>query len=301
MKIAYIGQKPLYLLGKHFPLHKSFHNQEDKDAHSKEICHQLLDYHPDIIQLEAVEDYSFSWEILFLFLGDLGKPVLWHLKKESFLQNVSFLEKKNLFQHLKQLYILSNSRYLLRAVNRTFLAEYPCLYLPDAHSFHETKIHDEKKNFQILFYSDDWNENSDDLQTLLPYIPSGIFLRVCGKNASIFTYSPRCHPSEILDEQDFSQSSLYIDIVKNEDFPMISLRALSYNLPVIAFAYKGREEVATDILEIKDYERLQNCILAYWENPHKKGVFPLEKAREYSLEVLKIRYDMLYQIIHELG
>ena len=127
----------------------------------------VKEYNPDIIHLHNIHGYYINIEVLFNYLAEAGKPVVWTLhdcwaftghcayysyvkcrrwqngcyncpqKKNypsSFLIDCSqrnWLKKKKLFTYVKNMTLVSPSRWLANEVKQSFLGEYPIKVVPN--------------------------------------------------------------------------------------------------------------------------------------------------------------------------
>ena len=131
-----------------------------KDATSR-LLKKIEDYAPDIIHLHNIHGHYLNYPILFRFLKDYGRPVVWTLhdcwaftghcayfdyagcqrwqngchdcpQLKSYPQSYgidhsrkNFSMKKELFTGLEQLHIVTPSQWLADLVKKSFLKQYP--------------------------------------------------------------------------------------------------------------------------------------------------------------------------------
>ena len=127
---------------------------------TKNFIDRIIDYNPDIIHLHNIHGYYLNIEILFNFLKEFNKPVVWTLHdcwaftghcayfdyancykwethcqkcperksypKSIFIDNSysNFEKKKKLFRGLDKLTLVTPSEWLAKLVKRSFLKEY---------------------------------------------------------------------------------------------------------------------------------------------------------------------------------
>jgi len=127
---------------------------------TKNFIDRIIDYNPDIIHLHNIHGYYLNIEILFNFLKEFNKPVVWTLHdcwaftghcshfdyancykwethcqkcperksypKSIFIDNSysNFEKKKKLFTGLDKLTLVAPSEWLAKLVKRSFLKEY---------------------------------------------------------------------------------------------------------------------------------------------------------------------------------
>jgi len=128
---------------------------------TEDFIDRLINYNPDIIHLHNIHGYYLNIEILFNFLKEFSKPVVWTLhscwaftghcsyfdyancykwethcqncpQKTSFPKSIfidnsynNYEKKKKLFTGLDKLILVTPSEWLAKLVKRSFLKEYP--------------------------------------------------------------------------------------------------------------------------------------------------------------------------------
>lgn len=128
---------------------------------TKDLVDNIINYSPDVIHLHNIHGYYLNIEILFNFLKEYNKPIVWTLhdcwsftghcvhfdyancyKWETHCQNCperksypksilldnsynNFEKKKELFTNLNNLVLVTPSKWLADLVKRSFLKEYP--------------------------------------------------------------------------------------------------------------------------------------------------------------------------------
>jgi putative colanic acid biosynthesis glycosyltransferase len=128
---------------------------------TRKLIERVKNYNPDVIQLHGLTGYYINIEILFNFLKEYNKPIVWTLhacwaftghcayfdyancykwethcqkcpQKKSYPKSVfldnsygNFEKKKELFTGLKNTTLVTPSQWLANLVKRSFLKEYP--------------------------------------------------------------------------------------------------------------------------------------------------------------------------------
>ncbi len=128
---------------------------------TEDFIDKIINYNPDIIHLHSVDGYYLNIEILFNFLKEFSKPIVWTLHicwaftghcayfdyancnkwethcqkcperksypKSIFIDNSynNYEKKKKLFTGLDKLTLVTPSEWLAKLVKRSFLKEYP--------------------------------------------------------------------------------------------------------------------------------------------------------------------------------
>ena len=153
-------------------------------AVTKKFLKWVKEYNPDIIHLHNIHGYYINIELLFNFLKDFGKPVVWTLhdcwaytghcshylgdgcykwktichnchRKHSYPKSIllsrakkNFMKKKELFTSLKDLTLITPSNWLAEEVRKSYLNKYDVLPIPngvDLDLFKPTKSDFRKK------------------------------------------------------------------------------------------------------------------------------------------------------------
>ncbi|MCR5485919.1 MAG: glycosyltransferase [Lachnospiraceae bacterium] len=133
---------------------------------TKKLVRRIREYAPDLIHLHNVHGYYLNIPILFRFLREYGRPVLWTLHDcwsftghcthyeyvkctrwmkqchdcpqlreypRSFFADASasnYRLKKNLFTGIEKLQLVTPSEWLKKQVSRSFLKDYPATVIP---------------------------------------------------------------------------------------------------------------------------------------------------------------------------
>ncbi len=134
---------------------------------TKKLINRIKEYNPDLIQLHNLHGYYINIEILFNFLKEWGKPVVWTLhdcwaftghcshytldgcykwktlcenckRKNVYPQSVllnrakrNFLKKKELFTSLNNLTLITPSSWLAEEARKSFLGKYNVYPIPN--------------------------------------------------------------------------------------------------------------------------------------------------------------------------
>ncbi len=199
-------------------------------AETKALTEKIREYDPDVIHLHNLHGYYLNIEVLFSFLKEYGKPVVWTLhdcwgytgycpyydmvgcsKWESgcrdcpypfaypfslFKQHTSenYENKKRIFQSVKDLTIVTPSTWLKKEVERSFLNCYPVKVIPngiDLTSFN-AENRPEKERFSVLFAANIWTreKGSEEIKKLLPLLDSEVKVTIIGQGSEEFKKYP---------------------------------------------------------------------------------------------------------------
>ena len=172
-----------------FKLHVLYSRLTDKSGffssyYTRKIIERIKEYDPDLIHLHNIHGYYINIELLFNFIKEYRKPIVWtlhdcwsftghcayydavncqkwqeeckncpqtHEYPKSFIDNSlnNFHTKKTLFTSIEQLYIVTPSEWLKQEVKKSFLKEYPCYVIPngiDLKEFNSNYFSHENKN-----------------------------------------------------------------------------------------------------------------------------------------------------------
>lgn len=184
-----------------FRLHALFARLTDKAGfyskeYTKKMIKQIQVYNPDIIHLHNIHGYYLNVEILFNFLKEYNKKVVWTLHDawaftghcayydaikcekwkiqcyncpqkmtypKSYMDNSSqnYILKRNLFTGIDDLTIVTPSIWLQQEVKQSFLKEYECTVIAngiDLTKFSQLESIDKKGKFTILGMASIWEE-----------------------------------------------------------------------------------------------------------------------------------------------
>lgn len=184
-----------------FRLHALFARLTDKAGfyskeYTKKMIKQIQTYNPDIIHLHNIHGYYLNVEMLFSFLKEYNKPIVWTLHDawaftghcayydaikcekwkiqcyncpqkmtypKSYMDNSSqnYTLKRNLFTGIDDLTIVTPSIWLKQEVKQSFLNEYECTVIAngiDLTKFSQLESIDKKGKFTILGVASIWEE-----------------------------------------------------------------------------------------------------------------------------------------------
>lgn len=194
---------------------------------TKKLIKKIKEYNPDIIHLHNVHGYYVHVEMLFKFLKEYGKPVVWTLhdcwpftgyctdayyvncekyKTECkncdhwfaypfslFKQNVTkdFLKKKELFKDMDNLTIVTPSKWLGGIVKFSFLKNKRLEVINNGINLSDFKPSKEKNDkFTALAVSSLWtlDKGLDDMNKLIPLLDKDIEVISVGKYSEKIKY-----------------------------------------------------------------------------------------------------------------
>lgn len=258
---------------------------------------QAKKYDPDVIHLHNIHGYYINVELLFKYLKEIKKPVIWTLhdcwsftghcahfdsigcekwkkqchhcplKKDypqSLLRDSSFRnyeKKKNIFSGVEKMTIVTPSRWLAKKVKESFLKEYPVEVIPNG--IHTEVFHPIEKNQSIQVKKALSDKYSIDFS-------KKVFLGV----ASIWT----------------KDKGIYDFIKMSEIIPEDT------QLVMAGVSAKQKEELPTGMIGIERTENQQELALLYacadaFLNPTYADTFPTVNLEARSCGIPVISYD----------
>ncbi len=199
-------------------------------AETKKLIRKIREYDPDIIHLHNLHGYYLNIEVLFNFLKEYKKPVVWTLhdcwsytgycpyydlvecsKWETgckkcpypfaypfslFKQHTAknYDDKNRIFHQADNIVIITPSNWLKKEVERSFLNSYPVRVIPngiDLESFHPVKK-PENEQFTVLFAASYWTKEkgSEEIKKLLPLLDKEIRTLIIGQGSEEFKRFP---------------------------------------------------------------------------------------------------------------
>lgn len=262
---------------------------------TKEFIKKVKEYNPDVIHLHNIHGYYINIELLFNYLKEINKPVVWTLHdcwaftghcahfdyigcdkwkdgctncpqkneypKSLFIDNskYNYSRKKELFTGIKNMTIVTPSKWLAGLVKESFLKEYNIkvinngidlnVFLPKDKNIFRKKYNLEDK-FIILGVSSIWNEKKGlkyflELSNL---IDSNSKIIIVGLNDKQLKNIPqniigikRTNNLEELAEI-YSTADVFVNPTLEEVFGLVNLEALACGIPVITFNTGGSVE-----------------------------------------------------------
>ena len=314
---------------------------------------KILD--PDIIHLHNIHGYYINIELLFNYLKEVKKPVVWTLhdcwsftghcayfdyagcnkwktecyscpeKKEypsSLLVDNSknnYTRKKEIFTGVKNLTLVTPSRWLANLVQKSFLQDYPIevinngidlnTFRPDKGDFiEEFKLNDK---FIILGVASVWDRRKGlkyfiELAEKLDHDETIVLVGLTEEQIkqipdNIIGVTRTNNVEELVNI--YSSADVFVNPTLEDNFPTTNLEALACGTPVITFHTGGSIESVDDatglIVKEKTSDELYKGICQI--KNQKKASYEeacLERARKYYCKVDKYKeYIALYQNI----
>lgn len=282
-----------------FKLHALFARLTDKAGffskkYTIKMIEKIQNYNPDIIHLHNIHGYYVNVEMLFKFLKEYNKPIVWTLHDtwsftghcshyeavecakwqkqcyecpqikeypKSFVDNSAqnYINKKDIFTGVKNLTIVTPSRWLQEQVQQSFLKEYDCRAISngiDLQKFSPLEKQDKKSKFIILGVASVWSDRKgfDDFIRLAQCIDLEQYqIIVVGVNSQQKQIMEKHNIKAIertssIEElaQLYSQADVFFNPTYEDTFPTTNLEALACGTPVLTYRTGGSPESLTE-------------------------------------------------------
>ncbi|MDR7079581.1 glycosyltransferase involved in cell wall biosynthesis [Neobacillus niacini] len=261
---------------------------------TKEFIDKIIELDPDVIHLHNIHGYYINVELLFAYLKKAGKPVVWTLhdcwaftghcayfdfvgcncwkngshkciQKRSYPASLlinnsrqNFIRKKNAFTGIRNLTIVTPSKWLAGLVKESFLNEYPIKVINngiDLEVFKPTKSKFKEENgienkFIILGVASVWEKRKGYeyfIELSKKTNPNVIILLVGLTDDQIKQLPSNIigikRTNSIQELADiYSVADVFVNPTLEDNFPTTNLEALACGTPVITFDTGGSVE-----------------------------------------------------------
>lgn len=258
------------------------------------LCRDIVQKRADIVHLHNIHGHYINYPLLFSFLRDYGRPVIWTLHDcWAFTGHCAYYTargchnwekecrdcgatreypvsygrsrarenynlKKSLFGTLPRLTIVCVSRWLAAEAHRSFLSGHRIEVIPngvDTSIFTPEAVTKAKSGFRIIAVASNWKRNKG-LGTL-----NALKCRLTyGEELAIISgiKDPRLLAAE------YASSDLFINPSLEETFGMTTVEAMSCGVPVIVNNNTAQVETVNDrvgrVMDFKDIDGVMECI-----------------------------------------
>lgn len=317
------------------------HGFSSKQA-TKEFINKVKNIDPDIIHLHNIHGYYINIEILFNYLKEADKPVIWTLHdcwaftghcshfdyigcnkwengcfdcpqkqeypKSIFVDNSewNYYKKKEIFNGLKNLTIVTPSNWLTELVKESFLKKYPIttihngidlsIFKPTENNFKSMYCLNDK--FIILGVANVWNyrKGFDFFLELASHLRKDEIIVLVGLSEKQMAKLPDkiigiTQTDNIVDLVNiYSSADVFLNPTLEDNFPTVNLEAIACGTPVITFDTGGSSEsidVNTGMVIFSDIEESINSIR------HIKNIRK-ESFSTYCEQRARERFDKYY-------
>lgn len=254
----------------------------------------VKDYNPDVIHLHNIHGYYINIEVLFNYLAEADKPVVWTLhdcwaftghcayysfvkcykwktgcfncpQKKSYPSSCLFdqskqnwLKKKALFTSVKNMMLVTPSKWLANEGNQSFFSKYPVKVIPngiDLNVFKPTPSAFREKNGLvgkkiILGVASIWDKRKglDDFIELSKILDDNYKVVLVGLSEkqinylpkSIFAISRTNNVKELAEI--YSSADMLFNPTYEDNYPTVNLEAHACGTPVVTYRTGGSVE-----------------------------------------------------------
>lgn len=321
---------------------------------TKCLIEKIKQYSPDVINLHNIHGYYVNYKLLFEFLKNYNRPVVWTFHdcwaftghcahfynnncdkwmtgckecsfKSSYPKTVGFSNsaknyqlKKSLFTDIKNLVIVSPSKWLGELASKSFFCDNDIRIInnginlsdfkPVESNFRQRYGFENKKI--ILGVSNAWGhlkgldtfnrlaeELSDDYKIVLVGITDKNKKKLSNKILSIKKTADVKELAQI-----YSAADMYVNPTLQDNFPTVNIEALACATPVITYDSGGSAEMLDDntgiVIERNNYKALKEAILNF-DSFNLSPEACVQKAQNYN-QLLKFNeYKDLYDELFE--
>lgn len=311
---------------------------------TKKLIKKIKEYNPDIIHLHNLHGYYINVEMLFSFLKDYKKPVVWTLhdcwpftgycmyfdlpecnkfetkcencpKKLSYPFSIfkqqlvrDYKIKKELFNSVEHLTIVTPSEWLKRQVSKSFLKNKRIevinngIILPK-----DKKITNSKKErkLSVLAVANYWTieKGINELKKIIPLLDKNIQITIVGEFKDKDSSFKGCTLINRTDnysqlEEIYFKNDLFINPTLSDNFPTVNIEALAHGLPIVTYNTGGSPEIIDEftgiIVNKYDYKKFASVINDLYNDYGFDKNICAERSRLYSLENMVDKYYELY-------
>lgn len=307
---------------------------------TKRLINKIKEFNPDIIHLHNLHGYYVNIEMLFKFLKEYNKPIVWTLhdcwpitgycphfdgincdkyKNECyncqhkfsypfslFKQNVKndFYKKKELFNDLNNLILVTPSNWLSNILSDSFLSKHKKIVINNGIRLNDYKTTKHKEEqFTILAASSIWSKEKgiDELNKIIPLLDKDIKIKVIGKGSNkvknCIAIKRTNSKKEMIDL--YSSSHLFINPTLEDNFPTVNIESLACGTPVLTYNTGGSPEILDKdsgiVIEKTNYKEMARMINELKNNYHFDSNKCIERSRMFSLDNMIKKYQELYE------
>ena len=310
---------------------------------TKKFIEEIKDYDPDIIHLHNIHGYYLNIEVLFKYLKEADKPVIWTLhdcwpftghcsyfeyveceKWKSSCENcvqkkeyptsklldgskLNYAKKKELFTSVKNMTIVTPSKWLSKIVKESFLGKYPIEVINngiDLDVFKPTDSNFRDKNnlnnkFIVLGVANIWVEKKGlkyltelekNLNDDYKFVIVGVDEKKKNELSKNIIAITRTNNVKELAEI-YTAADVFVNPTLEDNFPTTNLEALACGTPVLTFETGGSVECVDEkcgaIVPKKELENLKQQIIKIKENNFDSADC-IKKSKKYDK---RKRYD----------
>jgi glycosyltransferase involved in cell wall biosynthesis len=322
---------------------------------TNELIREIERYNPDIIHLHNIHGFYLNIEVFFKYLKKRDKPIVWTLHDcWSFTGHCAYFDyvecdkwktgcnhceqfrsaypygllhdnsvnnykkKKEIFNGLNHLTIITPSKWLMNYVKQSFLKEYPVKVIYNGVDLNQFKpiMEDhtdgyfEKGKHIVLGVANVWEPRKglkyfEQLANLLGEDYKIILIGLSEKQ--IQTLHPRIigitRTNNIRElAHMYSTADVYVNATLEDNFPTTNIESLACGTPVITFATGGSVESVDEecgmIVPKGDIEQLKDAIEKLCNGPNRVREC-LKRSKQYNKDDRFEEYTNLYKKVYE--
>lgn len=299
---------------------------------------------PDLIHLHNIHGFYLNVEMLFAFLKEKDIPVVWTLhdswpftghcayfdyagcdkwKKgcEScpihrtsypyavFKDNSqnSYLRKRQCFQGVKNLVVVTPSKWLGELVKESFLKEYPVKVIPNGIDLEKfCPMEEQEKKKIILGVANVWEARKglSYFEKLAAHLPEGYRIKLVGVSKSqkrkLSGKFPKGEIIPITRTESigelaalYNEASVYVNATLEDNFPTTNLEALACGTPVVTFETGGSPESLNPscgkVVKRGNFDRLLSAVEEVLAVVEEQKMNPDRAGYLYSVKACRAR------------
>lgn len=317
---------------------------------TKKLLRELSRIKPDIIHLHNIHGWYINYRLLFNFIKKHNIRTLWTLhdcwvftghcpyfdlsecskwqsecKKcptyreypQSATDNSKFMfkRKKKYFLGVRDMTLITPSRWLAGLVSRSFMKDYPTqvinngidigVFRPTESSFRET--HDCTDKFILLGVAFDWGRRKglDVFVSLLKMLDERYKIVLVGVSDDVANTLPEniiCI-KRTKDQTELAQiytaADAFVNPTREDNYPTVNMEALACGTPVVTFNTGGSPEIPDEscgsVVHVGDIEALYREIVSVCEGKKLSREACLTRAESFDKEKRFEEYVDLYE------
>ena len=199
---------------------------------TKRLIKKIKEFNPDIIHLHNLHGYYLNFELLFKFLKEYKKPVIWtlhdcwaytgycccydYIKCDSFLSGCknchhdfsypfslfkqkafkNYLRKKELINDINDLTIITPSNWLKNEAKKGFLKDKNIVVINNGIDLNDFKpTYKKNEKFSVVFVANIWTKQKglEEINKIVELLDDDIEINVIGTIAKKDVLNKRCH------------------------------------------------------------------------------------------------------------
>lgn len=321
-------------------------------SETKHFIHKITEYNPDIIHLHNIHGYYLNIKELFHYLKKSKKPVIWTLhdcwaftghcahfsyincekwkvecqncpQKSNYPASIlmdnskkNYLIKKELFNSLDSLTLVTPSNWLANLLKESFLSKNPIEVIHNGiniENFRPRKSEIRKQyhlenSIVVLGVASEWTERKGigTFIELAKLLPSNYRIVLVGTNHKYKFDIPDNiimidkTESAIKLAEFYSAADIFVNPTLEDNYPTVNIEALACGTPIITYETGGSSEIINDkcgmVIEQNNIKQLYNSIINFPVNNLKKEDC-IQSIANNTKKIFANKYLNLYESI----